>query len=63
MALTTEEATRIAAIASGADGGCYHCAAQLAGALNEAFPEFDWFALVGEAGRWSREMMEEAYLG
>ena len=62
--MNVEDARRVAGIVAGADGGCYHCAAQLAGDLNKAFPDFDWFELVATAeGYWSREQLADVYLG
>ncbi len=49
--LTSEEAAKIAAIVSTADGGCEYCVGSLSEQLADEFPEFDWTALVKEYGR------------
>ena len=40
--MTLDEAKKVAAICSEADGGCSHCVSELAGMLQEQFPEFVW---------------------
>lgn len=41
--MTLEEAKKVAAICSEADGGCSHCAQVLMDKLIEEFPDFHWW--------------------
>lgn len=40
--MTLEEAKKVAAICSEADGRCQFCVSELRDLLSEAFPEFVW---------------------
>ena len=44
--MTLEEAQKVASVLAQADGGCSHCAMNLAREMENHFPSFDWEALV-----------------
>ncbi len=48
MALTNEDAIKVAAIIGSADGGCPPCVAMLVNMAQRDFPEHDWRTLVNE---------------
>lgn len=46
--MTSEEAVKVARIASMADGGCPCCVESLVEELEKDFPDFKWKELVGQ---------------
>jgi hypothetical protein len=44
--MTIDEAKRVAVIISSADGGCPVCVRHLAVGCHQAWPQFDWPAMV-----------------
>jgi hypothetical protein len=57
--MTLDEARKVAAAASTADGGCYVCVDGIREILAESFPEFRW-KLEDARAAGSRIVVEEA---
>ena len=60
--MTPKEAAKIADTLVTADGGCSVCTGNLADAMQDDFPEFDWKKLVAEARERETAMFAHAAL-